>query len=348
MDNLNFCSSGFLIKESDCLLGFPNDKNTEAMSAVSAEVFDALKESSINDLHKKVIHSAPASTQMVQCIDFDKEKLLEQLRPGDVLFKYHPQNSDGIEFFNLVDGLIRGAQFITKKYTKTSTSFSKNIVHASIYAGDGTISEAVAQGVLLSSLDDERILLKPGMTCGYIVVRPLNSDFGESAGKIARDLTSLPEGSLHKYSVAKGLHSLVSSSSFDQHALKRYLKGAAYAHGAAAPLSSKGYRKFYCSYFVAWCWQTAESKKVLEEVNQHLREDERITFPNLNDLDPSVAGRRLHRWAAQMESKHSSLLKEHIRLTLDAKRATPQRLYGFVLEHPEMFEHVLVIKPPTS
>lgn len=174
------------------------------------------------------------------------EVLLEKLQPGDIFLSYYPENTDAI-----AAGL-RAGQMLGKIVTPVSTEESHNFVHVAFYVGDGKLSEAVGDGVRINQIDSERFKLKPGMSHGFLVVRPTNRAMAEEACKIAEELSAKHEAepATHKYSIGKAIVSGMSKGSLDQKGLARYLKGACYAHNKIQPMSKNGIREFFCSYFV--------------------------------------------------------------------------------------------------
>ncbi|MDP1880506.1 MAG: hypothetical protein Q8K60_06175, partial [Parachlamydiaceae bacterium] len=249
--------------------------------------------------------------------------------------------------FNQTDFFLRNLQSITKIFTKTATSVSQNIIHVGTYVGDGFVSEAISNGVRLTNIQDKRIKLKHGMTGGFIVIRPKNEIIAKLSSEIAFDRCATgKEKSIHKYSIKKGMIGSFSSSTLGVNAIKDFLKGAAFVFQKAPINNDLKNKEFFCSQFSTWCLQLAESKIVMELVNQDLPLNGKIIIPEFNELPSNKIGQAVDQWAFNIAKKHKKLFQKYISIKLDAKNTTPQRLYGFILEHEELFEHAMVVIPP--
>lgn len=269
------------------------------------------------------------------------EVLQEKLKPGDILLSYYPNQPE------IKDAALRAGQKVTKLVTRTSTEDSHNFIHAAMYAGVGKISEAIGSGVVTSHLEGDRFKLKPGMKHSFLVIRPKNEAMAKEAAKIAESLAAKKdESAIIEFSIARAIFSGVRSSELDQEGVKRYLKGAATAHNHVLPVDKNGIRDFFCSYFVGWACQAGESLEVLKRVNKELPDDKQIQFPNISRLPIQKQGEVLEAWAKKTVEEHYDVLKQYIRLDFDPKYTSPQRFYGFVLEHPELFTQEMLIVAP--
>jgi hypothetical protein len=270
------------------------------------------------------------------------EVLKEKLHTGDIFLSYYPTHPEAKDF------VIRTGQRLEKLVTRTPTEESHNFIHAALYIGDGKLSEAIAQGVKVSSLEGERFQLKPGMEHGFLVIRPKNEAMAKEAARIAESLSAKNDEKVSlEFSIARAIFSGVRSSVLDEESVKRYLKGSAFAHGKVLPVDKNGVRDFFCSYFVGWVCQAGESVEVLKKVNRELSAKEQIRFPDISKLAAKKQGEVLEKWATKVVSDHYDVLKKHITLDFDPKWTSPQRFYGFVLEHPELFtQEMLIVAPP--
>jgi len=266
--------------------------------------------------------------------------LEEKLQVGDIIMWYCPTNvAPKI-------AMLRGGQTVAKLYTQKSTDVSENFIHVSMYVGNGQIAEATGVGVIQSPLSGERYKLPTDSHEGFLIIRPTNPLMAQEAARIAEKVTA--RGGPHQYSVAKALFSIATSSELTDESLKRFLKGAAFAINDIQPVDRNGIRDFFCSYFVAWACQASEAKNVIEKINENLPDNQKITIPDVKEKSPEEAGVTLENWAKQTAAQHRNALKENISLTLDPKYTTPQRFYGFVLDHPELLTKEMYITAPKS
>jgi len=273
------------------------------------------------------------------------DDLKNKLKPGDVFLTYEPKTIDTV-------GLgISAIQRAVKNVLVRGIDESHNFVHAALYVGDGKLSESVAQGLRINEFTGDRFTLKEGMSHGFLVIRPKNERLGQEAARIAKELSTeaASESSIHEYSIMKALGATVSDGYLREDGVKRYLKGAAYAINGIQPTDANGIRAFFCSYFVGWVFQAGESKDVIDKVNAALPAGNKIEIPHIDSsLSAEEQGRILEKWATDTARKHYGLLKDTIELKFDPKLTTPQHLYMFFLEHPELFTQEMLIVAPAS
>jgi len=287
--------------------------------------------------------SKPSLTDVSKAETFIYEKenlpsLKDKLQKGDIILSYYPEDSDAVAM------MIRKGQKITgiasQKYEK-----SENFVHAAIYSGENIV-EPVVDGVRVNPLDGERFALLPGETRGYLVIRPKNQEMAIKAADLAKELAVAPEEKAkHPYSIAQALLSgWRNSNGKNQGSNERFLKAAFYAHEREIFHN----KKFFCSYFVTWIYQAADSKKVIDQINKDLSEKDKISFPNLEKLNPKEKTQAVNKWVEKTAKKHKDLLQKHINLSIDAKHTSVRKLYEFLQDQPNDFEEALAIIAPTT
>lgn len=284
-----------------------------------------------------------AFVNKVECIPFTTmEDLVKHLEPGDIFLTYCPANTDPLT------AAIRAVQNAGKWFMNMSTNDSHNVVHASLYVGDGMVSEAVDDGIRLNSLLSDRVKLTHDRPWGYLVYRPTNRNMALEACQIARELSAKhkDEPTTYKYAARKALFSGISEGKLDKKGIVRYLKGACYAFNKIQPMSKTGIRDFFCSYFVGWACQAGESLEILAKVNESLAAEDKIVFPDLTGVPKNEQGQVLSKWANAVADKHEKLFKENIKLDFDPKLTSPQRMFIFFLEHPELFSPPKLIFAP--
>lgn len=123
------------------------------------------------------------------------------------------------------------------------------------------------------------------MSKAILVIRPKNAEMAKEASRIAQELSAAPSReSNFKYSMAKALFSLVSGAELNDEALKRYLKGAAYAYNKIEPLDKNGIRDFFCSYFVGWA---LSGRRIDAGAKNHQR---RASFSQADSVSKFIQG----------------------------------------------------------
>lgn len=307
-----------------------------------AEKQEAFARNAVQQL--RVAENQRLRLQAVPTVGYDFEKLKSLLEPGDLILSYYPQNE------NLADVMIRTGQGISQAITSGNLpAGAHNFVHAALYTGEGNISEAVSDGVVMNRLDGERFVLKPSMTHSFLIVRPKDPKMAKEGCRIC-DAISARKGEIIPlaYSILKAVDANFSGGKLDDRGIRRYLQGAYYAQNGMMPTNKNGRRSFFCSYFVAWACQAAESEAVLKRVNDKLIKAGKhpIKFPELSHLPEAERGARLSLWAKRNTERHYDLLRNEIKLDFDPKRLTPQHLYNFIFSHPELFTQVMRIVAP--
>ncbi len=268
--------------------------------------------------------------------------LQEQLKPGDILLSYYPKSTDVVAFG------IKGSQGIAKVLSSKGAADSHNFVHAAIYVGNGKVSEAVGDGIRINDLSR----LEPTEKSAHkiLVVRHENSALAQEAANIAAELSADEPGqtSSHEYSILKALGAVVSDdNTLKEDGVKRFLKGAAYTGLGIKPTDANGIREFYCSYFIGWALHAGEAKDVFEKVNKSLPQGMApIRLPMIDlTLPPDKQGALLEKWASDVTNTYYPLLKDAIQLQIDPKFSTPQHLYMYFLENPDVFSQEMLIEP---
>ena len=245
--------------------------------------------------------------------------------------------------------MIKAGQSIIEKPFSDDSS---NYVHAAIYLGDGKVAESIQSGLRIRNLAHEHFKMRADQTNEFRVYRPQNEDLATEAarlgGSISEEDATKTEG-VAVYNYLSAVLSVFKGGNLNDEAIKRYVKAAYFAHTGEVPYDKNGIRNFHCSYVVAWLLQAAESKDVLEDINANLPEAKKITFPDLSkEKTPQEKGKALDKWARDITKNHSMAIEEVIKMNVDAKGASAQRLYKFIKENPDHFKPILrFISPPT-
>ncbi len=262
----------------------------------------------------------------LEVIPFKKETLVQKLKPGDIIFKKQPRESKNVVVLGqwLFNPLIGGQK------ERESYKYS----HAAIYLGNGKAAEAVPHQkgaeVRILDLDDPGFALKDGAE--YLVSRCKDEALAETAAEIgkktAQDVGPTdgrhPNETVFKYTKLQAMRSIWHPSSFGPFARYRYLKQYHDDHTNLLPKDFIHLKSFFCSYFVGYCFQTAESRRIMPEI---LGESD--APPNgITPVDKAIF-RGL--WARLRRIQTWNQMSEKVQLQYDAKRLTPQDLRNFII-----------------
>lgn len=269
-----------------------------------------------------------------------------ELRPGDILMSYYP-NCYGIE-----DYVIKFGQLLGKKIDKESIDY----VHVSIYLGDGKVAEAVRESdkvdLKINTLDHERFKIKEGRTNEFRVFRCKSKEIAEETSRLGNIVASEDKQrgeEVGSYNFKTVLLSPIKPKNLNKDAIARYLKAAYFSHTNETPTDKSGPRDFHCSYLVLWLYQAAESKLVINKLNESLDPSQQIVFPDLSNCTTlKEKGHALDCWAKGVADIYENELRELISIDLNVKAASPQDTYNFLVEKNNLFEPVLRIVAPKS
>ncbi len=268
---------------------------------------------------------------------------IDKLKPGDLVFKKVPDNVSNIVV--TAQKIFRG---ITRAPFRDRESYKYS--HVAIYLGNGQVAEAMTvpngrvQLRRINMLDPEFMDTSSGMQ--FLITRPKDQELAkeavEHAKNISCDCTAEPLGPNagkkhpHKYAFLNALRSLWHSSSFGHFAKQRYLKAYFDAKNKEAPLSFVFFKDFFCSNFVTYCFQAAESQKVVPEV---LGKDAEL--PKADTLLGKALVRTI--WSRINTWRYSRALGEKVQFQYDAKWITPQDLRHFIVGNPKLFTDKILV-----
>jgi hypothetical protein len=280
----------------------------------------------------------------LEILHFDVDTLLDHLQPGDILFKKMPEDTSHIVVLGqkLIAPLISGHQ------DREGYKYS----HASIYLGDGKIAEAVpdhdGSDVRILDLKHPKIALdsdSPLQNIQYMVARSSDPQLAKEAAEIALQVAQPAEiegeNGLKKtdfsYTKIHALRSIWHPSGFGPYARERYFKQYYYDRHHLRPKDFMGLKSFFCSYFVGYCFQTAESRRIMPAI--------------VPDEDTPVRGythfgTALFReiWAKIRRLQLWKPMSEQVKYKFDAKRLTPQDFRNFMTNHPDLFKDIFLIR----
>lgn len=267
--------------------------------------------------------------------------LLENLKPGDIFFKLNPTNSDNmvVRVQKISQHFLRG-KLVEREGYKHS--------HTAIYLGDGKIAEAVPGhdgGVQLRSLDLEDSRFAINQEHDYLISRCVDAELGAEAALIAAQVVkkAKPEkekqvnSNRHKYAFINAARAVYHSASFGLFAKQRYLKQYIDHKHGTEPMDFMAPKEFFCSNFVAYCYQTAESLKIAPKI---------IGENNAPPRSFTSFGAAMYRgiWARVNRWKNLFEWDRQVKMKFDAKWMTPHDFRNFVVRNPNLFQDKLLFK----
>ena len=279
----------------------------------------------------------------LETLPYEATLLSQKLKPGDILFKkLHESNS---HIVSTAQWLFRPLTFGIKE--REAYKFT----HAAIYIGDGKIAEAVphfsGSEVRILPLDDPRFALDSDCKNTYLVARPHDETLGWEAAEIAAGIAEeagppddqYPKETPFKYDKIQAARSIWHPSNFGPFARYRYLKQYIDDHRKQLPRDFLALKTFFCSYFVGYCYQTAESRRIMPKL---LGANDGPPM-GLTRLDTAVF-RGL--WARLRKIQVWGQMSKHVKMQFDAKRLTPQGLRNFMIRNPGQFQDMYRIASP--
>lgn len=275
-------------------------------------------------------------------LTYQKDELLKNLKVGDLFFKKNPVDTDNI--------VVKGQKvFYPFLWSKLVEREGYLYSHVAMYLGDGQVAEAVTGqdgGVQVRSikLEDSRFALDHKHGCSYLVSRCEDSDLAQEAVRIAKTVVqpAKPEtekqvnSNHHKYAFVSAVRSIYHSSGFGIFAKRRYFEQYITQKENQTPMSFMKPKDFFCSNFISYCYQTAESLKVAPK----------LVGENSKPLKAHTGfGRALFRslWAHLERWKHIYDLDKHVKMKFDAQWMTPHDFRNFVLSNPTLFNDKFVV-----
>jgi len=276
----------------------------------------------------------------IEVLNYDSNALTRKLRPGDVIFKKIDEANSHI----VVTGQWLFQPFISGKKEREAYKYS----HVALYIGDGKIAEAVPHAggseVRILKLDDPRFALDTNCKNEYLVARPKDASLGleaaEVAARVAQEAAPVSEEfqreTPFKYNKIQAIRSIWHSASFGPFARYRYLKQYIDDHRKQLPRDFLGLKSFFCSYFVGYAYQTAESRRIMPKLLG--RQDGPPL--GITRFDTAVF-RGL--WARLRRFQVWGQMSRHVQMQFDAKRMTPQDLRNFMVRNRNLFEDQFLI-----
>jgi len=277
----------------------------------------------------------------LEVLDYGSEQVTRKLKVGDILFKKVHEE----DFNPVVLGQTIAYPFMGAPKEREGYKFS----HAAIYLGNGRIAEASPHldgcEVRILPMDDPRFGLDPTQKTRFLVCRFHDEEIAREAAEIAESVAQPVsaynggpgDATEFQYTKVHALRSLWHSASFGPFARYRYLKQYIDDHNGERPVDFIDLKSFFCSYFVGYCYQTAESRHVMPSI---------LGEEDSPKKGITTFGTALFRglWARLRRMCHWKEMSEAVKLQFDAKRLTPQNFRNFTTAHPELFRDVLMLR----
>ncbi len=324
---------GGLITEKDLEKLFDDLRSSKFLNALKEDQRKAVK-SSIEE------HLENFKIRHLQSLPFDVESMKANLKPGD-LFCYQKRSK--------IPGIIIKGQTIQHIFTPSlKERQAHRFSHLAIYLGGGQVAEAStsAEGmnVRIVSLDDPRFALEGKGV--YYITRYRDESIAKEAADVARKVARLapPVGECkcptpHRYAYFQAARAVLPwhPSNFGPFGRYRYLKQYIDDRRGEIPKDFFKNKDFYCSYFAGYCYQTAESRRVMPAI---LGKDD----APLTGITPVGKGIFRDLWARIRRIANWSAMSEAVKLQFDAKRLTPFDFRQFIVRNPDLFKDVFVIQ----
>lgn len=296
------------------------------------------------DLHNKNIKVIP----------YDADDLMKRLQPGDLMFRKIHEKTHNV----IVTAQKKLSFLIGGKKDRQGTDYS----HVAMYIGNGKIAEAAwptgrGDEIRILDLDDKRFSI--AMTGDlrrneYQVVRPKDQELAKQAAEVAKTIASeIPkhteesqpadefQQTKYRYSIPLGSLSLLFGQGFGLFAKERYLKQYHDFTEKGSPTSFINPQTFFCSYFIGYCYQVAESLKIMPKV---LAPDDR-PIQGITRIGSAIF-RTL--WAKFNRFVHWSFLNKEAKMKFNAKRISPHVLRNFTVNSGLFTDLFLISRTKTG
>ncbi len=276
-------------------------------------------------------------TRSIEVLPYDPVELEKRLKPGDIFFRKQHETNPHL----VTKGQRLTRPFIWGPVEREGFKYS----HVAIYLGNGKIAEASPSPdkseVRVIPLTDSHFALALQSKNGYVIARPTDEKMGLEAARVAaRVATELkPDGfqeTTHKYTELHAGRSIYHPSFFGPFARHRYLEQYIDDHKNQLPKDFIGLKDFFCSYFVGYCYQTAESRKIMPAIlgNKH------GPITGFTSIGSSIFR---DVWARVKRIQYWKEMSKAVQYTYDAKWLTPQDFRNFNLNHPKLFKDVYLV-----
>lgn len=275
-------------------------------------------------------------TKSTTVLTFKDWELEQRLKPGDIIFKKSPVGLNKL----VIKGQKLTAPFIRGKRQRQAYEYN----HVAMYIGNGKIAEAnytnLGTPVRILDIRHKEFALDSSSPTEYLVTRcrdqELAGEAADVAAQIAKDDIEEPEKRGLKYDLCMALRSIFTSSSFGPSARYRFLEQYNDDRQGVQPKT-----RFFCSYFVGYCYQTAESRRIMPEI---LRSGDEPS-EGCNQFCTTI--RRAY-WMCKRRFQLWRQMGQRIQFQFDPKHTSPHNLRNFVARRPNLFRDLYIVQKPLS
>lgn len=274
----------------------------------------------------------------LEVLPYDRSILMQKLKPGDIFFKKLPHDAEHPVIFGqkLFQPLIIGEK------ERESYKYS----HVAIYLGNGKVAEAVpdkhGSDVRIIDLADPHFALE--FPKQYLVARCSDEALAATAvavaAKVADEVGENQGETSFKYTKFQALRSIWHPYFFGPLSRYRYMKQYIDDHKNQVPVDFIQPKSFFCSYFVGYSYQTAESRSIMPDMLGETDAPLKMLTPIGNAISRGI-------WARLRRIQFWKGMSERIRLQFDAKRLTPQDFRNFMIGEERgrnLFKDIYLIK----
>lgn len=324
---------------------YKNENHKKKEISDLKKMLDETKKNIYQKIMKQEIIRSNTEKNHIQTYSLSEiDEIKANLEIGDVLMFRRDTNNSNID-------TVRLGQTAANVLNPKRKNEYRNTTHAAISIGDGKFVEATPPRVKITTLE-ERLLKKQKkeFVSEILVYRPRIKEVATGAAmlgiQIAKESLSIREQhqehdtSSHPYDYKNSTLSLIKKDAYNEEAKKDFMRWALWnnaywedplAMKSLIPVVDKDERAFYCSNFVGWCFQTAESNNFIQQLN-YLE----LELPSREILRNTIA---LKTWIDTTIREHPDLLDYcDVMISKSAKNLSPRSLIDFIDNEPDLWE----------
>ena len=305
-------------------------------------------EKKLKEIRNQVVElvSKQLDGEFPRILNTDRMRIKRVIHPGDVLFKHKYDRKQG--------SMLKYLQHFIYRFRSNDPEFIYDITHLAMSVGNAKFAESsghlrdkgqpqdVGQLRVLDINDPMFFPKGYERDLQFWVYRYHNKKLAIRAAQIAKLYTSAPPETLLKnYTIKGAFGGALGSTKFNNEGKRRFVEVGllAIANDRAKSLGvlKNLNRKFFCSYFVAYSFQSAESEALLLK----LEKNGKIRIPNFNKYrNVKVLAKDIENLAKKLSKQLKNYLNKNVEFAFDTEDITPVNFRSWVLEHPNLFSPV--------